>query len=94
MLQLHEEILSEATATTKIYKAQNRAKDGTEERIKHDRWHSIETLEGVIGERATNAVRRSLDVSWLGRSKLRTSSTAPGEAANIAKVFERMVRIP
>jgi len=83
MLQLHEQILSEIIALSTASEPRKRPK--------HARWHSIETLESVIGEKATHAVRRSLDVPWFGKSKQRIPLTAPRDAANVAKVFERMV---
>ena len=83
MLRLHEEILLEIKALI----VGNDLPKGK----KHARWRSIETLENIIGEKATQVVRRSLDAPWLGRSNDYTLVTAPKEAANVAKVFERMV---
>lgn len=65
--------------------------DKAHKRSKHARWHSIETLENVIGEKATSVVRRSLDVPWLGRFKHHSPLTTPEAAANVAKIFARMV---
>ena len=83
MLCLHEGILLEITALITSSEAQKRSK--------HVRWQSVETIEGVIVEKAFHAVRRSLDIPWFGRSKQHLKTIAPREAANVAKVFERMV---
>ena len=83
MLRLHEGILLEIKGLITGLDVQKQPK--------HGRWQSIETLEGVIVEKATNAVRRSLDIPWFGRFKQHTKSTAPREAADVAKVFERTV---
>ena len=63
-------------------------------RSRHGRWQSIETLGSVIGERATQAVRRSLDGPWFGRSKHRTPLTSSQDAEEIAKIFDDMVCSP
>jgi hypothetical protein len=93
MLCLHEEILFEIKPL--ILGSADRPADslGTYRRFKHSRWHSIEALEGVMGEKATNAIRRSLDVPWLGRSKHQNVISSPQEAADIARIFERLVRL-
>lgn len=90
-MSLHEELLLELRMF--ISTAADRPVDsaGHQKRSKHGRWTSLETLEGVVGEKATKAIRRSLDVPWFGRFKHHTSVTIPKEAADIARIFERMV---
>lgn len=92
MLRLHEEILLEIKPL--IWGSADRSANGsgTHRRFKHSRWHSIETLEGVMGDKATSAIRRSLDMPWFGRFKNQSLVTVPREAADIAKIFERLVR--
>jgi len=91
MLCLHEEILLEIKNLISTSANRLANKWGTQKGFKHNRWHSIETSEGVMGEKAKSAVRRSLDVPWRGRFKHQDLVTVPREAAVIAGVFERMV---
>lgn len=91
MLSLHEELLLELRRLISTAADRPVNSSGNPKRSKQGRWNSFETLEGVVGEKATKAIRRSLDVTWFGRGRHYTSVTVPKEAADIARVFERMV---
>lgn len=91
MLSLHEEILGQIKNLVEGYELQSNIGVGSQKQIKRSRWRSIETLEGMLGEKATNAVRRSLEIARLKQLKHPTSMADPKETAEIAKLFERMV---
>ncbi len=91
MLRLHEEILLEIKPLILGSADRPANGSGTHRLFEHGRWHSIESVEGMMGEKATSAIRRSLDVPWFGRFRNQTLVTSPREAADIVKVFERLV---
>ncbi|KAL6714072.1 hypothetical protein ACLMJK_008566 [Lecanora helva] len=83
ILHLHEEMLFEID--THVSRPESEMQPG------HARGQSADTLESVFGEKITHAVRRSLDIPWLGRRKRQSRSTAPQEAAKVARIFDSMV---
>ena len=91
MLRLHEDILLQ----TKVFLAASESKPGSstaaQERSKHTRWLSYESLEGIVPGRTRSSTRHSLDLPWFRRPKSSTGVSSPAEVADVAKVFERKV---
>ena len=91
MLRLHEDILLEMKTLMPDSHMQSDA--AAQQRSKHPRWYSVESVEASSGESAIRKARLVNEFSWFGSHRDRTLVTTPGEAAEIARVFERMVRI-
>lgn len=64
----------------------------SQKKTRHVRWRSVDSEETMLSGKAAHAIRRSLDLHWPRRSKDQHSSVTPQMAAEVAKVFERMVR--
>ena len=58
----------------------------------HLRGYSVESVEAMLGENAVKKTRPANEHSWFGNHRGRTLHATAGEAAEVAKVFERMVR--
>ena len=90
MLRLHEDILLEMKAVAPDPHLRNTA--ATPKQSKHPRWYSVESAEALSLEAPIRKSRPTNDFSWLGIHRNQSPTTTPGEAADIARVFERMVR--
>ena len=62
------------------------------QRSKHPRGYSVESTEAESGASAVRKARAGNDFSWFGSYRDRSLMTTPAQAADIARVFERMVR--
>ncbi len=60
-------------------------------RFKHTRWRSQDGSQATTAETAIPVARRSAEVSWFGRKKKSALVAESHEAAEIARVFDRMV---
>lgn len=90
MLRLHEDILLEIKT---IMPDSYMQCDATPQQwSKHPRWYSVENAETTLGASPVRRIRPTNDLSWFGSHRDRTLMTTPAEAADIARVFERMVR--
>lgn len=85
MLHLHEDILLEMK--TLMPNSHMPSHAAAQQRSKHPRWYSVESAEVPLGENSFRKAR-----PWCGSQRDRTLVTMPGEAADIARIFERMVR--
>lgn len=90
MLRLHEDILLEIKAL--VPDSHIRSAAAAQQQSKHPRRCSVESAESPSVESIVRKVRPTNDFSWFGTHKNQTLVTTPGEAADIAKIFERMVR--
>ena len=90
ILRLHEDILLEMKALVPGSHMQSVA--AAQQQSKHPRWYSIESAEAPSFEAPVRKARPMNDFSWFGTHKTQNLVTTPREAANIAKIFERMVR--
>lgn len=90
ILRLHEDILLQIK--TLMPDAHMQSDAAAHQRSNHPRWYSVESAEVPSGESPVRKARPSIDFPWFGSHKDRTLVTMPGEAAEIARVFERMVR--
>lgn len=90
MLRLHEDILLEIKAL--VPDSHMRSAAAAQQQSKHPRRCSIESAEPPPVEAIVRKARPTNDFSWFGTHKNQTLVTTPGEAADIAKIFERMVR--
>ena len=89
MLRLHEDILLEMKTLTPDSHMQSNA--AAQQRSKHPRWYSVESAEAPSGENAVWKARPTNDLFRFGSQRDRTLVTTPGEAADVARIFERMV---
>lgn len=89
MLRLHEDILLEMK--TLMPESHLQADGSAQQRAKHRRWYSIESVEAPLGESLVIKARPANYFDWPGSHKDRTVVTMPEEAAEIANIFERMV---
>ena len=90
MLRLHEDILLEMKTVmpdSHIY-----SEAAAQQQSRHPRWYSVESAEAPSIEVPVRKARPAKDFSWLGIQRNRTLITTPGEAADVARIFERMVR--
>lgn len=90
MLRLHEDILLEMKTLMPNSHMQSDA--AAQQRSKHPRWYSVESAEEPSGESPVIKARTANHSSQFGSHRDRTLVTMPGEAADVARVFERMVR--
>lgn len=90
ILRLHEGILLEMKALMPDYHMQSGA--ATQQLSKHRRWYSVESAEAPSGEILVKMARPTNESFLFGTHRDRTLITTPKEAADIARVFERMVR--
>ena len=90
MLRLHEDILLEIKTLMPDSHMQSEA--ATQQRPKRPRWYSNESAEAPSDGNHIIKARPANHFSWFGSHRDRTLVTMPGEAADIARVFERMVR--
>ena len=91
MLDLHEEILLQIKKTISSSKTQSDNGVVTQKRFIHSRFNSAVSTKGMVTKNSNHANRPSKDFSWFGRPKKIILMTTPGEAADIARMFERMV---
>lgn len=89
MLRLHEDILLEIK--TLMPDSHMQSDTAAQQRQKRPRWYSIESAEAPYDETHIIKARPANNFSWFGSHRDRTLVTLPGEAADIARVFERMV---
>lgn len=90
ILRLHEDILLEMKTLMPDTHIQSDAT--AHQRSKHPRWYSVESAEASSGQSPHRKARPSNDFPRFGSHRDRALVTMPGEAADIARVFERMVR--
>ena len=90
MLRLHEDILLEIK--TLIPGFNMRFDVANQQQSNHLRGYSVESVEAMLGEDAVKKTRPANEHSWFGNHRSRTLHATAGEAAEVAKVFERMVR--
>lgn len=90
MLRLHEDILLEMKTLMPNSHMQSDA--AAQQRSKHPRWYSVESAEEPSGESPVIKARTANHSSQFGSHRDRTLVTMPGEAADVARVFERMLR--
>ena len=89
MLRLHEDILLEMKA---LMQGSHLQSDATpQQQSKHRRWYSVESTEAPSVEPPLKRARPVIDSYWFGIHKSRTLVTTPREAADVARLFERMV---
>ena len=91
MLDLHKEILLQIKKATSSSETQSDSGVVTQKRFRHGRINSAVSTEGVVTKNSNHANRPSKDFSWFGRPKKIILMTTPGEAADIARMFEGMV---
>ena len=92
MLVLHEGLLPQIKALISAVATKPDAPKVEDKATSHRRWLSYESFESLVP--GLNVARRSLDVSRTRRSKgLQDEAAKPGEAADVAKVFEQVVRL-
>ena len=93
LLRLHEDILLQIKAVMPNTNMKSDALTGQQPR--HRRWYSVESMEVASLGYFVKKARLANDFSWFGSHrgshKDRTLITTPGEAADIARVFERTV---
>ena len=90
ILRLHEDILLEMKTLMPVFHLQSDA--SAQQRAKHRRWYSVESAEAPSCERLVRKARPANDFFWFGSHRNRTMVTMPEEAAEIARIFERVVR--
>ena len=88
MLRLHEDILLEMKALMQDSHLQPNA---FPQQSKHRRWYSVESTEAPSVEQPLRRTRPVKDSYRFGIHRSRTLVTSPREAADIARIFERMV---
>ena len=89
MLRLHEDILLEIKTLIPGFNVQSDV--ANQQQSNHRRGYSVESVEAMLGENAVKKARSAHANSWFGNHKGRTLLATAGEAAEVAKVFERMV---
>lgn len=89
ILRLHEDILVEIKPL--VPDGHTEFNDGAHHRPKHARWYSVESTEAESGASVSKAWAAN-DFSWFGSYRDRSLMTTPAQAADVARVFERMVR--
>ena len=90
MLRLHEDILLEIKSLMPGFNMQSDV--AAQQQSNHRRGYSVESVEAVLGENAVKKTRPANEIAWFGNHRGRTLLVTAGEAAEVAKVFERMVR--
>ena len=90
MLRLHEDILLEIKTLMPGFNMQSDVLN--RHHSHHLRGYSVESVEAMLGENAAKKTRPANTHSWFGDHRVRTLHATAGEAAEVAKVFERMVR--
>lgn len=90
MLRLHEDILLEIKTLMPDSHVQSYA--APQQRSKHPRWYSGESAEAPPSGSPVQNARPTFDSCLSGSQRDRSLATTPAEAADIARVFERMVR--
>lgn len=90
MLRLHEDILLEIK--TLMPDSHMQSEVAAQQRSNHPHRHSVESAEAPLGEGAMEKARPANEFPWFGSHRGRALVTTAGEAADIARVFERMVR--
>ena len=93
ILSLHEELLLHVRRVMREPDVRSDKTDPKQRmRSKHTRWRSQDGSQATTAETAVPVARRSTEISWLGWTKRPTLVSGPHEAAEIAQVFDRMVR--
>ena len=90
ILRLHEDILLEIKPL--VPDCQMKFNAAAHQRSNHPRWYSVESTEAGSGASPVRKARPVNDFSWFGSYRDRSLMTTPAEAADLARVFERMVR--
>ena len=90
MLRLHEDILHEIKTLMPGLNMQSNV--ANQQQSNHLRGYSVESVEAMLGENIVKKTRPANENSWFGHHRGRTLHATAGEAAEVAKVFERMVR--
>ena len=90
MLRLHEDILLEIKTLMPGFNMQSDV--ANQQQSNHLRGYSVDSVEAMLGEKAVKKIRPAYEHSWFGNHRGRTLHATAGEAAEVAKVFERMVR--
>ncbi len=90
MLRLHEDILLEMK--TLMPDSHMQSDVAAQQRSRHPRWYSVESVGASSGEGPIRKARLVNEFSWFGSHRDQNLVTTPREAAEIARVFERMVR--
>ena len=89
ILRLHEDILREIKAL--MQKSQMQLDATIQWQSKHRRWYSVESTEAPSVETPVKKAWPTNDFPGFGIHKDRTLVTTPREAAEMARMFERMV---
>lgn len=89
MLRLHEDILLEIKIL--MPDTYMRSDATPQQQSKHRRWYSVEDAGKPSGTSPVRIIRPANDRSWFGNHRDQALVSTPGEAADIASVFERMV---
>ena len=89
MLRLHEDILLEMRAVIPDSHMQPGA--AAQQQSKHRRWYSVESAEAPSVETSARKARFANDFSWFRTHRDRIPVTTPEEAAEVARIFDRMV---
>lgn len=92
ILLLHEEIFIQIKTFMKDSADRCNNRDSTQKKSKHSRGHSLESIRAKLGREDARTGGRSTDGFWFNRSRNRCQISEPQEAANIAGIFDRMVR--
>ena len=90
ILRLHEDILLEMKAIVPDFHLRSAA--AAQQHLKHPRWYSIESAEAPSIEVPVRKPWPTNNLPWFGTHRNQSLVTAPREAADVARVFERMVR--
>ena len=93
MLDLHQEILLQIKSAVSSSETQPDKGNMSQRQARRGQLNSIVSSEGAVTRNPTHSARPSKDFAWLGRSKKTILMTAPSEAADIARTFDRMVCI-
>lgn len=95
ILALHEELLGhvqQAFSDSEIRSDETDVKLTRRPTSRHGRWRSHDETHSTLPVTATPAGRRSIEISWLRRPKKAILISDPREVADVARVFDRMVR--
>lgn len=62
-------------------------------KVKHSRWHSTDSPLAATGAGTMHVARRSIEATWFGRPNRGVLISDPREVADVAKVFDGLVRM-
>lgn len=95
ILALHEELVGhirQAFSDPEIRSDETDVKLTRRPTSRHGRWRSHDETHSTLPVTATPARRRSIEISWLRRPKKAILISDPREVADVARVFDRMVK--